>query len=179
MTRLALASRALRSRRPSPLGALVKGLLAGVVGAFARDQLRKLQRPPLQPAPLSSPLARYALGAGFGALYGVARENTSRLPVTLFGAAVWGLSMTRWPTRATLGEQHRDLHAHLAYGLATAGAYAMLREVGAVPLAALPAVLALRARLWLRKTPPGRILESRAAAPLTWFWQAADRAFAH
>ena len=48
-----------------------------------------------------------------------------------------------------------------------------------LPLAALPAIIALRAHLWLRKTPPGKVFASRKPAPVQWFWQAADRAFAH
>ncbi len=229
-TRLSLAWQAARVKKPSPLGALCKGLLAGVVGAWAQDQFFRATKK-WTPAPSAVPpsegrpefaarhetpletvarrliedlmkrgpldeagkkrVARavhYAFGAGWGGLYALSRETAPRLPASVFGAAVWMLSdnlllpafrVALWPSQYRAAEHHYALQAHLAYGLATAGAYAVLRDLGVSPLAALPALIALRAKLWLKKTPPGRLVEKQRAAPTRWFWQAADRAFAH
>jgi hypothetical protein len=106
----------------------------------------------------------YAFGAAWGGVYALLRESLPALPATLFGVAVWAVSdgvllpafrLAAWPRHYSLREHHYALHAHVVYGLVTAGAYAAVRRLGVAPLAALPALLALRARSWLSRLPPG------------------------
>ena len=122
----------------------------------------------------ASALAHVGFGALWGGLYGLLRESLPALPASLFGLGVWMASdnlilpafkLSAWPQHYSLKEHHYAMHAHVVYGVATAGTYAVLRDLGAVPLAALPAVVALQARSWLSRTPPGRLIERRRSMP--------------
>ena len=132
-------------------------------------------------------LVHYLFGAGWGGLYGLARESLGDVSPALFGAIVWMLSdnvilpafrLAGWPQKYSAKEHAYALNAHFAYGWGTAGTYGLIREVGVTPLAAIPALLALRAQLWLRKTPPGKLVAKRQPLPTRFFWQAASHAFA-
>lgn len=110
----------------------------------------------------------YAFGAGWGAIYALCRESFGRVSPALFGGAVWMASdnlllpafrASAWPHRYSLPEHHYALHAHAVYGLATAGAYAVLRDLGPLPLGAIPAILGLQAWAFLLRTPPGRLFQ--------------------
>jgi hypothetical protein len=125
----------------------------------------------------------YLFGAAWGGLYGLARESF-HAPGTVFGAMVWLVSdnlllpafrLAGWPNQYRLAEHRYALQAHLVYGLGTAGAYALLRDVGPVPLAALPAVVALQARAWALRTPPGRLVQRRQPWPKRFFNQFANK----
>lgn len=226
---LALARRPFQ-RGPSPLGALVKGLVAGAVGAFLQNQFYKLtERAGLKPdgrrvgpeeggkpepeqedtfesaanrfaaAADRGPLAgdakkaggaavHYLFGAAWGALYGLSRETWPKMPALLFSTVVWAVSdnlllplmrLGAWPHKYTVKEHAYALNAHFVFGLGTSSAYSLLRDVGISPLAALPALLALRSKLWFNKTAPGKIAAARAPVVQRFFWQAADKAFAH
>ena len=214
-----------RSRAPSPFGALLRGMAAGVIGAglqslFFKATAQLLPKPTQLPPELGKPepeaqkessletvarrwveglmqrgplegeqkaraasVVHYAFGALWGGLYGLLRESTP-VPPTLFGAAVWLASdnlilpafrVAAWPQHYSLREHHYALHAHFAYGLGTAGAYALLRDLGPVPLAALPAVLALQAKAWLGRTPPARLLARNDGPVARFFSQATTR----
>ena len=113
----------------------------------------------------------YAFGAAWGGLYGLTRETTRVSPIG-FGAIVWMASdnlllplfrLAAWPKHYSLKEHHYALQAHFVYGLGTAAAYAMLRDVGPLPLGTIPAVIGLQAWAWLLRTPPARLL--RKATP--------------
>ncbi len=227
-TKLSIAARATRLRRPSPLGVVAKGLLAGAAGAAAQSAFFALTKDRAPKTPSVSPeeggkpdgqdesslqtVARraveglalrgpldehaksqlgsaihYGFGAGWGALYALLRESTIHVPPPAFGLAVWMASdngilpafrlaapATKYPL-----EVHRyAMLAHVVYGVATAGAYHLLREVGVTPLSAIPALLGLRALSFLRRTPPGRIAARKRPFVMRWFAQKADRAFA-
>ena len=110
----------------------------------------------------------YAFGAAWGALYALCRESFTRVSPVLFGGAVWMASdnlllpafrASAWPHRYSLREHHYALHAHAVYGLATAGAYAVLRDLGPLPLGAIPAMVGLQAWAFLLRTPPGRLFQ--------------------
>ena len=229
-TRLALAARPFK-RGPSPLGTVVKGLIAGAVGSWIQNQFftatakaklvpESTRVPPEQggkPAaeqsessletvasrwtegmmkrgPLegdrkktAGALVHYLFGAGWGAAYALVRESVGDVSPALFGTAVWAVSdnlilpafrLSAWPQKYKAKEHAYAINAHLVYGWGTAAAYGVLRELGVTPLAAIPALLAIRAQLWLRKTPPGRLAAKRAPLQRRFFWQAADRAFA-
>jgi len=144
-----------------------------------------MQRGPLEKdaKARAASVVHYGFGALWGGLYALARESAP-LPPTLFGAVVWLASdnlilpafrVAAWPQRYSLREHHYALHAHFAYGLGTAGAYALLRDLGPVPLAALPAVLALQAKIWLSHTPPGRLLARNDGPVARFFDQASTR----
>ena len=117
MKRLRLIREAMRSRKPTPLGSLWRGLVAGAAGSAAQSLFFKLvkapepshprdesslqivgrrlvedmmKREPLQPeqkAKLASAI-HYAFGAAWGGLYGLLRESF-RVPPQAFGALVW------------------------------------------------------------------------------------------
>jgi hypothetical protein len=212
LRRVALGRAVVRRKASTPIGALARGLCAGIVGALAQDLFfrvtaRLAPRPtPVPPelgkpereathehnletaarrlyvgmmrrGPLDAPAKRrlagalhYAFGAAWGALYALLRESVPAVPATLFGIGVWAMSdglllpafrLAAWPRHYSLREHHYALHAHVVYALATAGAYAALRDLGAVPLAALPALIALHARLWLSRLPPGQLVFGR------------------
>lgn len=214
-----------RSRAPSPFGALLRGLVAGAIGAGIQSLFFKataslapeptklppgvgkpepeaqkessletiarrlaegmMQRGPLQgdAKTRAASVVHYSFGALWGGLYALVRESTALSP-SLFGAAVWLASdnlilpafrLAAWPQRYSLREHHYAVHAHLVYGLGTAGAYALLRDLGPVPLAALPAVLALQAKAWLRNTPPGRLLSHNHGPVARFFDQVSTR----
>src|SRR6266850_3295346 len=133
-TKLAIASRLARRRGPTPLGAFLKGLLAGAAGAFVQNQFFKATqrlKPDASQVPeeeggkpqpesketspetvarrwteglmLRGPLSpegkrkggsavHYLFGAGWGGLYGLARESFPWMSPALFGALVWLLS---------------------------------------------------------------------------------------
>lgn len=109
----------------------------------------------------------YLFGAGWGGLYALARESFPTSPV-LFGIAVWLASdnlllpafrLAAWPRHYSLKEHHYAVHAHIVYGLGTAAAYALLRDLGPVPVTTVPAMLGLQAWAWLLRTPPARLLQ--------------------
>ena len=209
------------SRAPTPIGALVRGMLAGAAGAAiqslffkatkkiapeptklepreAKPELKAqdensletvarrfvegmMMRGPLDGAAKTraAAIVHYSFGALWGGLYGLLRES-ARVPASLFGVAVWmvsdnlilpGFRVAAWPTRYKLSEHHYALHAHIVYGLGTAGAYALLRDLGPVPVSALPAVIALQARAWLQRSPPGRLLGRNANPAVKLFRQ--------
>lgn len=209
MNRLKIARAALRNKSPSPLGALLRGMVAGAIGAgfqslFFKATARwsppptrlpkELQKPERQAQKESSlqtvarrtveglmkrgPLSEesktaagtavhYLFGAGWGGLYGLCRESFPTSPV-LFGIGVWLASesvllpafrVAAWPQHYSLKEHHYAVHAHLVYGLGTAAAYALLRDLGPVPVTTVPAMLGLQAWAWLLRTPPGRLFQ--------------------
>jgi len=215
MNRLHLCRIALRSKSPTPLGAFVRGLAAGALGAAAQSlffmatrrwaptptrlprQLRKpeqkaqsessvetvarrtveglMKRGPLEDADKAraGSAVHYLFGAAWGGVYALCRESF-RTPPALFGAAVWAASdnlllpafrVAAWPQHYSLEEHHYALQGHFAYGLATASAYAVLRDLGPVPLKALPALLALQAWAYWLRTPPMRLLTRRRPLP--------------
>jgi hypothetical protein len=115
----------------------------------------------------------YLFGALWGGVYALCRESFRTSPI-LFGAAVWAASenlllpafrVAAWPHHYSLAEHHYALQAHFAYGLATASTYALLRDLGPVPLKALPALIALQAWAYWLRTPPMRLLTRKRAAP--------------
>jgi hypothetical protein len=125
----------------------------------------------------------YFFGAAWGGLYGLWRESF-RSPGTVFGAVVWLASdnlllpafrLAGWPNQYRLAEHRYALQAHLVYALGTAATYALLRDIGPVPLAALPAVVALQARAWALRTPPGRLVQRRQPWPKRFFNQFANK----
>ncbi len=223
--RMSTRASLLRSRTPSPLGALVRGMVAGMAGAAlqslffratarwspeptsvapanggkpAREQSENtletagrrvveglMKRGPLRAAEKrrAATAVHYLFGAAWGGLYGLWRES-GRSSGTAFGALVWLASdnlilpafrLAGWPRRYRLAEHGYALQAHLAYGVGTAAAYALLRDVGAAPLAALPALIALQARAWALRTPPGRLLQRAQPWPKRFFNQFANR----
>jgi hypothetical protein len=228
-TKLHLAARAARLHRPSPLGVVAKGLLAGAAGAAAQSaffaltknvapktpaipperggkpdghdesSLQTVARRAVEGLALRGPLdgerkaqlgsaIHYAFGAGWGALYALLRESTVHVPPPAFGLAVWMASdngilpafrLAAPATRYPLAVHRYAIQAHVVYGVATAGAYHLLRELGVTPLSAIPALLGLRALSFLRRTPPGRIAARKRPFVMRWFSQRADRAFAH
>jgi hypothetical protein len=212
LRRAALGRALVRKKALTPIGALGRGLCAGMAGALAQDLFFRAtarlapRRAPVPPelgkpdreardesnletaarrlyvgmmkrGPLDAAAKRrlasglhYAFGAAWGGVYALLRESLPALPATLFGVGVWAVSdglllpafrLAAWPRRYSLREHHYALHAHLVYGLATAGTYAALRGLAAVPLAALPALIALQARSWLSRLPPGRLVLGR------------------
>jgi hypothetical protein len=213
MDRLALVRAAAHRKAPTPIGALVRGLAAGAIGAgvqslfflatrkwapkpteiapdFARPEAEAkhestvdtvarrtahglMQRGPIEEGTkkAAGTVVHYAFGAGWGGLYGLIREST-RISPAGFGALVWMASgnlllpafrLAAWPNRYSLKEHHYALQAHFVYGLATAGSYALLRDVGPLPLGTIPAMVGLQAMAWLQRTPPARLL--RKAQP--------------
>jgi hypothetical protein len=132
-----------------------------------------MQRGPLDTGTKSAAgrAVHYAFGAAWGGLYGLARESRRVSPIG-FGAIVWMASdnfllplfrVSGWPKHYSLKEHHYALQAHFVYGLGTAAAYALLRDVGPMPLGTLPAVAGLQLWAWLLRTPPARVL--RKAKP--------------
>jgi hypothetical protein len=215
MDRLALLRAAARRKAPTPIGALVRGLAAGALGAGAQSLFflatRKWAPRPSELAPnfgkpepeaaaestietmarrttdglmqrgpidertkkAAGTLVHYAFGAGWGGLYGLVREST-RVSAVGFGAFVWMASdhlllpafrLAAWPNRYSLKEHHYALQAHFVYGLATAGSYALLRDVGPLPLGTIPAMVGLQALAWLQRTPPARLLRKTQPWP--------------
>jgi hypothetical protein len=150
-------------------------MVAGAVGAGMQSLFfRATKRWKPEPSPVPPELSRpepgnaihYGLGAAWGGVYGLARES---VPVSAlgFGALVWmasdnlllpALRLAAWPRHHTLREHVYALKAHFAYGLSTAAAYAVLRDVGPLPLGTLPAVVALQMWAWLLRSPPARLL---------------------
>lgn len=209
MNRFQVARAALRQKAPSPLGALLRGLVAGAIGAGVQSvffkatrrwtpqptrlpkELQKpeaeaqeesalqtlarrtadglMQRGPISPETKSAAASavHYGFGAAWGGLYALCRESFPTSPV-LFGLGVWMASdnlllpafrLAAWPQHYSLKEHHYAIQAHLAYGLSTAAAYAVLRDLGPVPVSTVPAMLALQAWAWLLRTPPARLLQ--------------------
>lgn len=128
-----------------------------------------MQRGPLDPVAKGNVGngIHYAFGAVWGGLYGLWRESF-RASSLGFGALVWMASdnlllplfrVSAWPNRYSLKEHHYALQAHLVYGLSTAAAYALLRNLGPVPLAALPAMAALQLRAWALRAPPAKLVQ--------------------
>ena len=127
-----------------------------------------MQRGPLDDATKSAAgsAVHYAFGAAWGGLYGLARESTG-VSALGFGALVWMASdnlllplfrLAAWPQRYSLKEHHYALQAHFVYGLSTAAAYALLRDLGPIPLGTVPAMALLQAWAWLLRSPPARLL---------------------
>jgi hypothetical protein len=111
----------------------------------------------------------YFFGAVWGGLYGLWRESFRTSPF-LFGVGVWMASdnlllpafrVAAWPRHYSMAEHRYALAAHAVYGLATAGCYALLRDLGPVPLRTVPPLLALQASAWMLRTPPMRLLARR------------------
>ncbi len=206
MKRIRLVKAAMRKKAPSPLGAVMRGILAGAIGAgvqslFFKATQRWSPTPTKLPPELQEPEAKdesslqtvarrtidglmqrgpitketksaagsalhYLAGAGWGGLYALCRESFRTSPV-LFGIGVWlandnlilpALRVTAWPQHYTLKEHHYALHAHVVYGLSTSAGYALLRDLGPLPLSTVPAMLALQAWAWLLRSPPARVL---------------------
>jgi hypothetical protein len=118
-------------------------------------------------------VVHYGFGAAWGGLYGLARESM-RISALGFGAAVWMASdnlilpafrLAAWPTHYSVREHHYALQAHFVYGLSTAAAYALLRDVGVVPLGTIPAMVGLQAWAWLLRSPPARLLRKTEPWP--------------
>ena len=215
MNRLAFVRAAIRSKSPTPIGSLARGMVAGGLGAAAQSLFFTATRR-WAPEPTSLPKERgkpepqaqgessletvagrtvhglmqrgplddqaktrvagaihYLSGAMWGGVYALCRESF-RLSPMLFGAAVWfagdnlllpAFRLAAWPQRHSLREHQYALQAHFVYGLSTAAAYALLRDLGPVPAGALPAVLALQAWGWLWRTPPMRLVARRQPLP--------------
>jgi hypothetical protein len=134
-----------------------------------------MQRGPLDAGTkqAASSVVHYAFGAAWGGLYGLTRASTRVSPVG-FGALVWMASdnfllplfrLSAWPKHYSIKEHHYALQAHFVYGLTTAAAYAILRDVGPLPLGTLPAVIGLQAWAWLLRTPPARLLSKTRPWP--------------
>lgn len=134
-----------------------------------------MQREPLDAGTKSVACStiHYAFGAAWGGLYGLTRESRRVSPIG-FGALVWMASdnfllplfrVAAWPKHYSLKEHHYALQAHFVYGLGTAAAYAMLRDVGPLPLGTIPAVIGLQAWAWLLRTPPARLLRKSQPWP--------------
>jgi len=130
-----------------------------------------MQRGPLSQDAKSTATSavHYLFGAAWGGVYALCRESFRTSPL-LFGLGVWMASdnlllpafrVAAWPQHYTLKEHHYAAHAHLVYGLSTAAAYALLRDLGPVPLTAVPATLLLQAWAWLLRSPPGHLLGRR------------------
>jgi hypothetical protein len=207
------------SKKPSPLGALGRGLIAGALGAgvqslFFLATKSLMPKPTKVPPELGKPepeaqgessletvarrtteglmqrgpldeksksfagsVVHYAFGAAWGGLYGLARESMS-VSGLAFGALVWAASdnfllplfrLAGWPNRYSLREHHYALQAHFAYGLATAAAYAALRDLGPVPLSTVPALFGLQAWAWLLRSPPAKLLRKTQPWPRRMF----------
>lgn len=148
-----------------------------VEGTMKRGPLRAAERRRAATA------LHYLFGAVWGGVYGLWRES-ARSPASIFGAVVWMASdnlllpafrLAGWPHRYRAAEHGYALQAHLVYGAGTAAAYALLRDLGTVPLAALPAVLALQARSWMLRTPPARLALQAQPWPRKFFHQFANR----
>jgi hypothetical protein len=202
-------------RAPTPLGALVRGLAAGAIGAgaqslffFATSRLRpeatrvppELSRPEpqaldesrletaarrtadglMQRGPVDArvktalgSMVHYGFGAAWGGVYGLARESM-RMSSLGFGAFVWMASdnlilpafrLAAWPRHYSVKEHHYALQGHFVYGLGTAAAYALLRDVGPLPLGTIPAMVGLQAWAWLLRTPPAKVLRKTQTWP--------------
>lgn len=111
----------------------------------------------------------YLFGALWGGMYGLWRESFRASPLA-FGFGVWMASdnlllpafrVAAWPQHYSLKEHHYALQAHFVYGLGTSAAYALLRDLGPVPLSTVPAMAALQAWAWLLRTPPLRAVTQR------------------
>jgi hypothetical protein len=208
MMRIRMVRAAMRKKAPSPLGAVMRGMLAGAIGAGAQSlffkatqrwaptptrlppELEKpepeakdesslqtvarrtidgmMQRGPItkETKSVAAGALHYLVGAGWGGLYALCRESFRTSPV-LFGIGVWlandnlilpGFRLAAWPQHYTLKEHHYALHAHVVYGLSTSAAYALLRDLGPLPLSTVPAMLALQAWAWLLRSPPALLL---------------------
>lgn len=124
----------------------------GPSGTVARRFAEGLaQRETLTPAQVErgGRIVHFAYGAGWGALYGLARETFPALAGPVgglgFGAAV-GLAsgslllpsfkLAPGPTKTPASMQAYQLAAHLAYGLGTQGAYGLLVRRPWLPVAA-------------------------------------------
>jgi hypothetical protein len=225
MNRLRLYRIALRRKAPTPLGAFVRGLAAGAIGAAGQSlffaatrrwaptptklprQLRKpeqkaqsessvqtvarraveglMKRGPLEEADKAraGTAVHYIFGSLWGGVYALCRESFRTSP-TLFGATVWAASdnlllpafrVAAWPQHYSLEEHHYALQAHFAYGLATASAYALLRDLGPVPLKVLPALVGLQAWAYWLRTPPMRLLARKRPLPQRFLASAVQR----
>jgi hypothetical protein len=225
MNRLRLYRIALRRKAPTPLGAFVRGLAAGAIGAAGESlffaatrrwaptptklprQLRKpeqkaqsessvqtvarraveglMKRGPLEEADKmrAGTAVHYIFGSLWGGVYALCRESFRTSP-TLFGATVWAASdnlllpafrVAAWPQHYSLEEHHYALQAHFAYGLATASAYALLRDLGPVPLKVLPALLGLQAWAYWLRTLPMRLLARKRPLPQRFLASAVQR----
>ena len=128
-----------------------------------------MQRGPLslERKSVAGTVVHYLFGAAWGGLYALCRESFRTSPV-LFGMGVWMASdnvilpafrLAAWPQHYSLKEHHYALHAHVVYGLSTSAAYALLRDLGPVPLTAVPALVGLQAWAWLLRSPPARLIQ--------------------
>lgn len=128
-----------------------------------------MQRGPLSPEAKSRAgrAVHYLFGAAWGGVYALCRESFRTSPF-LFGIGVWMASdnlilpafrVAAWPHHYSLKEHHYAAHAHVVYGLSTAAAYALLRDLGPVPLTAVPAMLGLQIWAWLLRSPPARLIQ--------------------
>ena len=209
MNSLWVVRAAARRKRPSPLGAVVRGTVAGAIGAGVQSlffkatarwrptptklppELQKpepeakdesslqtvarrsieglMQRGPIDPATKAAAgsAVHYLFGAAWGGVYALCRESFRTSPV-LFGIGVWVASenlilpafrVAAWPQHYRLKEHHYAVHAHVIYGLGTSAAYALLRDLGPMPLSTVPAMLALQAWAWILRSPPARLVQ--------------------
>ena len=138
--------------------------LEAVAGRTVEGLMKRTLDPEQKPRVAGA--IHYLFGAMWGGLYGLARESF-RFPPQLFAVLVWALSdnlflpafrLAAWPHRYAAREHRYALQAHLAYGMATAGSYAVLRDLGPIPLSAVPAMVALQAWAFLLRMPPGRAM---------------------
>ena len=209
MNSLRMVRAAARRKTPSPLGAVVRGMIAGAIGAGVQSlffkatarwmpkptrlspELRKpepeakdesaletvsrrsieglMQRGPIAPETKAAGgrAIHYLFGAAWGGVYALCRESFRTSPV-LFGLGVWMASdnlllpafrVAAWPQHYRLAEHHYAVHAHIVYGLSTSAAYALLRDLGPMPLGTVPAMLALQAWAWILRSPPARLVQ--------------------
>ena len=138
-----------------------------------------MQRGPLEGEQKSraASAVHYVFGAIWGGLYGLCRESFRTSPLA-FGFGVWMASdnlllpafrIAAWPQHYSLKEHHYALQGHFVYGLATSAAYALLRDLGPIPLGAVPAMAGLQAWAWLLRTPPVRLMTRRRPLPERFF----------
>ena len=209
MNSLRMVRASARRKKPSPVGAVVRGMIAGAIGAgvqslFFKATARWMPKPTRLPPALRKPepeaqeesplqtvsrrtveglmqrgpitketksaagsAIHYLFGAAWGGVYALCRESFRTSPV-LFGLGVWMASdnlllptfrVAAWPQHYRLEEHHYAVHAHLVYGLSTSAAYALLRDLGPMPLSTVPAMLALQAWAWILRSPPARLIQ--------------------
>lgn len=160
-----------RQSKPPPGEGKPEGDDVSALQAMAeRTTADLLKRPaPESAKPKIATAIHVLFGAMWGGLYGLARES-ARFPPQLFGAAVWMLGdnlllpafrLAAWPHRYSLKEHRYALGAHMAYGMSTAGSYALLRDLGPVPLSTVPAMALLQLWAFVLRMPPGRLALNR------------------
>jgi hypothetical protein len=143
-------------RRVSPLGAIVRGLVAGAIGATAQARFARVTSrlarllPERAQRRRTGELAHLGYGAAWGALYGLAREILpwpDEALTAIVATGAWLLSddlllpllrAAPWPHRRAPRAHLVGLASHFAFGLSVAATYRALRRS---PLALLGAAL--------------------------------------